>query len=594
MQKFKHILSWLDEHILEYLAYFLVVFIPLMPKLPLFEAIPGYIVRVRSEDILIAITGVIWLVQFFRGKILWKTPLTWLIAAYAVVGILSTISAVIWIQTVPGELLHVGKTLLHYFRYLEYFFLFFVVVTSIKTKKQLKIIYALFIATLIGIAIYGYGQRNFYWPVYSTMNREFSKGIQLVLTPDARVQSTFGGHYDLAAYLVIVLPLILASLYAIHSRLVRYGLVFVFIAGMWLMFQTSSRSSLLGFAIASYVVIGIFSLYKTGWWKKVGTFIWHSSLYSILLVIMMFLLGQNMYQRFLDTLEGYPTVHKTYHDLNGQRKIVFTNVGTYITTKVLSADQLAYFNSFFKPEAPANAVAIDPMLTPSDTMPTPVLPSDVTVVVPDVVYVSTTSADGTVTSEKIEKPRVYSSKAQTYGLSAAIRYDTLWPRAIAGFKTNPLLGSGYATLTKSEVGQFTEAESTDNNFLRTLGETGALGFITFYGVVVIALKLAYEVMKRSDRDDLNRVFAVSFIAGTIGLLVNAIYIDVFAASKVAFTFWALAGVVTALYLQKPESEKVAVASFASKLQGISNSSHKSTHHSASHSKSTDKKKKHSR
>jgi len=31
-------------------------------------------------------------------------------------------------------------------------------------------------------------------------------------------------------------------------------------------------------------------------------------------------------------------------------------------------------------------------------------------------------------------------------------------------------------------------------------------------------------------------------AGTFGLLINAIYIDVFEASKVAFTFWALMGI----------------------------------------------------
>jgi hypothetical protein len=586
MQKFKHILSWLDEHILEYLAYFLVVFIPLMPKLPLFEAIPGYIVRVRSEDILIAITGVIWLVQFFRGKILWKTPLTWLIAAYAVVGILSTISAVVWIQTVPGELLHVGKTLLHYFRYLEYFFLFFVVVTSIKTKKQLKIVYALFIFTLIGIAVYGYGQRHYYWPVYSTMNREFSKGIRLVLTDNARVQSTFGGHYDLAAYLVVVMPLILASLYAIHSRLARYGLVLVFVAGMWLMVQTSSRSSFLGLIIASYTVIGIFSFYKTGLWKRIGTFIWHSFLYTLLLGVMIFTLGQNMYDRFLQTIAPYPILHNNYHEFNRYRKDTMASAGVYITTELLTADQMSFINGIFKKsEPPSNSIGIDdPVLIASDTQPTPVRPSDVTVNIPNVVYVTTTSAEGVTTTERQEVPREYSDAALKSGLSAAIRYDTLWPRAIAGFQKNPLLGSGYATLTKEEVGQFTEAESTDNNFLRTLGETGALGFITFYGVVVIALKLAYEVMKRSDRDDLNRVFAVGFIAGTIGLLVNAIYIDVFAASKVAFTFWALAGVVTALYLQKPESEKIAIASFATKLQGIS----------TSHSKSPVKKKKHAR
>ncbi len=44
------------------------------------------------------------------------------------------------------------------------------------------------------------------------------------------------------------------------------------------------------------------------------------------------------------------------------------------------------------------------------------------------------------------------------------------------------------------------------------------------------------------------MFAVGFIGGTTGLLVNAFYIDVFAASKVAYTYWIVVGILTALYI----------------------------------------------
>ncbi|KXK12267.1 MAG: hypothetical protein UZ22_OP11002000066 [Microgenomates bacterium OLB23] len=40
------------------------------------------------------------------------------------------------------------------------------------------------------------------------MNPEFAKGRILFLTPEARLSSTFAGHYDLAAYLVLMLPLL--------------------------------------------------------------------------------------------------------------------------------------------------------------------------------------------------------------------------------------------------------------------------------------------------------------------------------------------------------------------------------------------------
>ena len=58
------------------------------------------------------------------------------------------------------------------------------------------------------VAVYGFGQKYLYWPAFSTMNREFSKGWVLYLTEHARVLSTFGGHYDLAAFIMMVLILL--------------------------------------------------------------------------------------------------------------------------------------------------------------------------------------------------------------------------------------------------------------------------------------------------------------------------------------------------------------------------------------------------
>ena len=213
------------------------------------------------------------------------------------------------------------------------------------------------------------------------------------------------------------------------------------------------------------------------------------------------------------------------------------------------------FGDIPKAEPPANSMSLEDaqVLVTSDTRPTPRTPSDVFVDVPVYEKVSTTSAEGVVSDIMVEKPREYSDAAQIYGLSAAIRLDTLWPRALEGFYTNPLLGTGYATLTKEATGQFTEAESTDNNFLRTLGETGLLGFISFYGVIILAMILAFKVYLEKKKDTFTSIFMIGFIAASIGLLVNAIFIDVFAASKVAFTYWGLAGIVSAIYTQNKEA-----------------------------------------
>ena len=46
------------------------------------------------------------------------------------------------------------------------------------------------------------------------------------------------------------------------------------------------------------------------------------------------------------------------------------------------------------------------------------------------------------------------------------------------------------------------------------------------------------------------------MAASLGLLANALYIDVFASSKVAFTYWALAGIFLLLTINKVMKQKL--------------------------------------
>ena len=191
----RKILSWLDGNLLFLISCFLLAFIPLYPKLPLFEAIPGYIVRVRLEDFLIGFTLIVWLIQLWRKRVVFgPNPLAKPILAYLSIGVLSMISAVFVTRSVPAETLHISKMVLHFLRRVEYFSLFFVFFSSIKSLKQVKIYLIVLLLTILGVTLYGYGQKYLYWPAFSTMNREFSKGWALYLTQHARVISTFGGH----------------------------------------------------------------------------------------------------------------------------------------------------------------------------------------------------------------------------------------------------------------------------------------------------------------------------------------------------------------------------------------------------------------
>ncbi len=63
------LLKWFDANILEYLSFALLIFIPLYPKIPIADLIPGYIVRLRLDDLLVAAAALIWFIWLLRRKI---------------------------------------------------------------------------------------------------------------------------------------------------------------------------------------------------------------------------------------------------------------------------------------------------------------------------------------------------------------------------------------------------------------------------------------------------------------------------------------------------------------------------------------------
>lgn len=518
---------WFDDNILFILSGFLLAFIPLFPKLPLTEILPGYIVRIRLEDVFIAFTLFVWLIQLLRRKIkLFPNPLLTPIAAYLLIAILSMLSAVFLIKSVPFELLHIGKMGLHFLRRIEYFSLFFVFYSAIKSTKQVKTYLIILLLTILSVTIYGYGQKYFYWYAYSTMNREFSKGWALVLTDHARVLSTFGGHYDLAAYAMSALTLMWAAFFGFKKKLYQI-LMFVCIAAtFWILILTASRTSFLGYLAGVTIV---FFLYMFRYGLRWSFIRWASVI--ALSVIFMLSFG-DLSERFLKLL-------KLDARIKGIQSLLLNPVRAPPTNS-----NIAMLEN--------NTSAVT---SKSDMPPTPVVrPVDVENDIPDG-YVATISATGEATVSAVQ--RTYSQNAVVYDLSTGIRLDVLWPNAIKGLKKNPLLGSGYSTLNKVQVTDFTEAESTDNDYLRALGETGILGFLAFAWILLTVVYLIWKTFLKI-KDPLMFALLIALVAIVGALLTNAVYIDIFESSKVALSFWALVGIVLGALKVLPQSnEKIA-------------------------------------
>jgi O-antigen ligase len=118
----------------------------------------------------------------------------------------------------------------------------------------------------------------------------------------------------------------------------------------------------------------------------------------------------------------------------------------------------------------------------------------------------------------------------TVSRSYNIRTDVEWPRAIRAFTKNPLLGTGYSSIT----------DATDNDVLRSFGETGLMGTIALGLIFCLLIFSFIKSLKRVTTFE--RLFLTASICATINILITALFIDVLEASKIACLLWILLGV----------------------------------------------------
>ena len=121
--------------------------------------------------------------------------------------------------------------------------------------------------------------------------------------------------------------------------------------------------------------------------------------------------------------------------------------------------------------------------------------------------------------------------------STSIRLNVEWPRALRALSKNPLLGTGYSSITLA----------TDNDYLRLLGEVGILGFIAFSLILLNLVRTILRVIPiPKNLNNIESAFLAGLAGGTTGIFINAIFIDVFEASKFAIIFWLLIGLAVGL------------------------------------------------
>lgn len=512
----KKILSWLDNNLLTVLAGFLLVFIPLYPKWPLFDILSGYNVRVRAEDFFVAFTCIVFAWQFIRRRIRIEwSPVSVGLISYLTFGFLSMLVAFFVIQTIPLQLEFVEKTFLHWFRRIEYFSLFFILFSSVKSLKTIRIFLILIFITLFATIIYGFGQKYLYWPAFSTMNREYAKGWWLYLSAHARVLSTFGGHYDFAAYLVITLSLSWSFFFGSSKKILKLVLLALIFGGLWMLILTASRSSFVAYLVGLSVVVFLWTFRKGLGWGISRLVV------TVFLSVLLMLSFGDLSDRFLHILRISDRV-------SALQSILLKPFGTPPKNDAIFLQN--------------NLAAVT---SKSDVPPLPQNPADLNANQPTLYVPQKTASGSTVL---VAANRTYSQNAVMFDLSTGIRLDATWPSAIKGFETDPILGKGYATLNQASKYDFTQGESTDNDYLRALGETGLLGFIAFFGTLLLMAGISFRALGGLKDPTLYSLTA-GFVGVVLGLMANAVLVDIFEASKVAYAFWSVAGItMSALYL----------------------------------------------
>ena len=447
-----------SDKITKYLVAAILLVMPIYPKFPFID-IPKTHVFIRLEDFLMLIAGLYLLFFILRDiKGFLKDKVNYSVVLFLIVGLISLISAIFVTKTVSPAL---GT--LHWMRRIEYLMpLLLGTVVFRNTKSNLSFYIKTMLLALLIVFVYGIGQKHFVWPVIATQNEEVAKGIAQRFNPGSHLYSTFAGHYDLASYLVLTMPIIVALFYTLKGVKTRLVLAVAGLGGLWLMANALSRISVVSYLGATTLALLLIKKYK-----------------AIPVVVLISLIVFGFSSNLLDR---YSQIFRVTREKIKQQVV--------IPAKVYAQEGLERRRD-------------------SQTRPTP--------------------------------PPVFEDR------STSIRLNVEWPRAIRALRKNPLLGTGYSSITLA----------TDNDYLRLLGEVGILGFLAFFLYFArILLEGVHIFPLTKNFKGINLGFMAGIVGAIPGVLLNATFIDIFEASKFAITFWLLIGIALSIV----RNEKIKKAS----------------------------------
>lgn len=485
MKKLSSLFKKIDENLVHISLLAYIVLVSLLPKIPLQHVEYTYI-RIRYDDFLPVLVGLIFFVQFVREKIHLNTRFLIPVFFFWVTVFISSFVGFYFQNTIPVH--DIG--FLHSIRRIQYMALFFVASSAILSEKRFLSYLKVYLGTVFIVCLYALGQKFLAFPSIQSMNPAYVDGRLLILNAEDRINSTFGGHFDLAAYLTFSMPIILGFYFFTKKK--KYFLLFLL--SLIVLLYTAARSSFFAYLVSITVLLLFLRRFKL--------YVLIIFLTAVLLVV-----TGDMARRFQQTF---------------QIKTVFLNeqTGAQKIEQKISVNKL-----------PAGGLSI-PL---SQKKSVEVEPERIKQVALEDALTELKQKGTNVNIEEAEKRAeeiaryIKPQQILLCDISCATRLQVEWPRAIGAFLSKPIFGTGPSSIT----------EATDNDYLRWLGEFGLIGSGLFIFLLYSLSKAIWQNAMRLKSDI--KYLHFGYLTGFLALLVNGLYVDVFEASKIAYNFWLIAG-----------------------------------------------------
>ncbi|MBM4402396.1 MAG: hypothetical protein FJ044_04085 [Candidatus Cloacimonetes bacterium] len=454
----------------------------LLPKFPLF-GVEGTYVNIRLEDFVVAALFGFW----GLGVLLKKYDITRVFAwrpilGFLLYGFVITLLGIYVFKTV--EVPHLG--LIHFIRRIEYTLMYFVAGTVLKKEKLRDYVY--FLLTIAAFTIiYGYFQWKDILPGVQTLSQSGKIGTYTDLN---FVISTFAAHYDFGAFLMLMMPITLAAFFSSEAPRARPSAALAKGGKNWV-----KKGALLFLAFAI-------------WWMAKLVYARAAYLSLIAATTMFLVLKKNLFA-LLPVFEIVQTFDRYF-------------AGRF--------SKYTYQFSFKVMPQPAQKAQITES---ASGRPTPEVIKKIEEIKPTSMPSSFNQKLDTWVNLGSEKLRhVFGRINLNLDPSGNIRLQ-VWQDVLAQTYYHFLWGGGYYSI----------GPGADNDYVRAIAEVGVIGLSIFLLILKDFALLMWRNFRKS-QDIFLKNFSLAVLCGLAGLLINAVFIDIFEASKIAFLFWFLMGIIS--------------------------------------------------